>query len=65
MTVHELIEALGKYPPHTKVVLSKDPEGNDYYDGFDLSSGYWDGESFLNEDDADKGYDDPVVCIWP
>lgn len=40
-TVGELIEELKQYPPHFKVVMSRDPEGNGFHKYQDIGYGIW------------------------
>lgn len=75
-TVTDMIEALSKFPPHAKILVSKDAEGVSFRDA-DLAefpyyvepseNGEYDlvlSQSDYEEDDDYDGLEEAVV-IWP
>jgi hypothetical protein len=78
MTVAELIAQLNAYPSDTKIVLSKDAEGNSFSPLADLEDGRyftdttWSGE-FVAEESWSEYVDDydeerefiKAICLWP
>lgn len=74
-TVSNLIEALSKFPPETKVIVATDPEGNLYrdidepeYPYFVESSSYgaydWIVSPEATDDDKDFEGLESTVVIW-
>lgn len=73
-TVRELIEELQQYPPHYKVVISSDPEGNDFHAFVDTGHGRFDQDwrEFTSwtcdDDDVERAMtldEADTVCLWP
>lgn len=67
MTKNELIEALQAIEGNPKIMMSKDPEGNEFQDASDIELSITDsyGEP-CHSDDEDADRDMPrVIVIWP
>ena len=80
MTVRELIKLLKECSPNDQVVLSKDPEGNDYHrlrsvdtESYNFIEDEWEiGLRQLTDADRQAGFSDedvrpgvPCVVLWP
>lgn len=62
MKVRELIEKLKQFAPELDVVMSRDPEGNNYSPAGQLILGKVD--SRFGDWDQEEG-DTPAVCLFP
>jgi hypothetical protein len=75
VTVGELIEILSEFDPLTKVVVSRDAEGNEFSGlagfGREAVDAAWDGERLDALEDTEDPDADPeqtlqdVIVLWP
>jgi hypothetical protein len=67
MTIDQLINSLKVYPPDTKVILSRDAEGNGFRPLADYSEEVWDGlyREIVEISDIPIGSLQTVIVLWP
>jgi len=77
MKIKDLIRKLKKLPPETKVLMSRDSEGNGFSYLYEISDGLkFNGEDIgfpeLTDELRSQGYNkediiegEEVICLWP
>ena len=67
ITVKHLINLLLDYPMDSKILLSRDSEGNDFDYVYSIGEGYFDDEEeeLLGDDEIVPDDYEKVVVLWP